>query len=91
MAPDMSSTTDLSTSYDIVIVGGGTAGLVIASRLSEDPNLTVIVIEAGPNKLDDPLITTPGFAGLLYGNPTYDWCFLTEKQVCIPSLWANHP
>ena len=46
--------------YDYLIVGGGTAGLTVASRLSEDPKMTVGVIEAGQNLADDPLIFTPG-------------------------------
>jgi choline dehydrogenase-like flavoprotein len=41
-----------SKQYDYVIIGGGTAGLVVAARLTEDPNITVAVLEAGENRLD---------------------------------------
>jgi choline dehydrogenase-like flavoprotein len=46
--------------YDFLIVGGGTAGLTLAARLTEDPNITVGVIEAGQNRLADPNILVPG-------------------------------
>lgn len=49
-----------SKTYDYVIIGGGTAGLVLAARLTEDPNVTVGVLEAGQNRLADPNILVPG-------------------------------
>ncbi|KAF7970350.1 hypothetical protein HWV62_24322 [Athelia sp. TMB] len=43
-------------SFDYVVVGAGTAGLAVAARLSEDPNVSVAVLEAGPPNLNDPKI-----------------------------------
>lgn len=47
--------------FDYIVVGGGTAGLVVASRLSEDPSISVLVVEAGTDHLDDALVLTPGY------------------------------
>lgn len=49
----------LDLEYDFVICGGGTAGLVLAARLTENPDVNVGVLEAGPNRLGDPLVDTP--------------------------------
>ncbi|KAH8816943.1 hypothetical protein F5884DRAFT_663223 [Xylogone sp. PMI_703] len=69
-----------SKTYDFVIIGGGTAGLVLAARLTEDPSVSVGVIEAGENRSDDPLIQIPGFHAKLYDDPKYDWTFKTVPQ-----------
>ncbi|EMD35377.1 hypothetical protein CERSUDRAFT_116159 [Gelatoporia subvermispora B] len=66
--------------FDFIIVAGGTAGSCLAARLSEDPQVTVALLEAGAAHFDDPLISSPeGFLGQLY-NPEYDWQFTTVPQ-----------
>lgn len=66
--------------FDFVIVGGGTSGLVLASRLSENEQIHVAVIEAGSNRLDDPRVNTPGMANRAQGTDL-DWQFKTIPQV----------
>ncbi|MFI9721493.1 GMC family oxidoreductase [Streptomyces sp. NPDC052396] len=59
---------------DYVVVGGGTAGSVIASRLAEDPGTTVVVIEGGPSDIDRPdVLTLRRWLGLLGGDLDYDY------------------
>ncbi|KAK0652664.1 hypothetical protein B0T16DRAFT_387889 [Cercophora newfieldiana] len=50
--------------FDYIVVGGGTAGLVVASRLTEDSNIQVLVVEAGPDHRDNPLVLTPEFVSV---------------------------
>ena len=83
---DTSSTVDLPEQFDFIIVGGGTAGLVLASRLTEDAHRKVLVLEAGPNRLNDPNIRVPGFSRRTYSNPDYDWNFMSVPQVRILSF-----
>lgn len=70
---------------DIVIVGGGTAGLVLANRLSENENIRVLVLEAGTDRLNDPRIVVPGLAPATYEDPDFDWNFISTPQVLGPS------
>ncbi|RDB17745.1 Pyranose dehydrogenase 3 [Hypsizygus marmoreus] len=65
--------------FDFVVVGGGSAGLALATRLSDNPALTVGVIEAGTER-DDDKILIPGFYGSTLGDPLYDWNFVTAPQ-----------
>ncbi|RMJ16968.1 hypothetical protein CDV36_003311 [Fusarium kuroshium] len=58
--------------YDYVVVGGGTSGLTVANRLSENPGVTVLVLEAGDFDANEDFLTIPGLAGGAVGTK-YDW------------------
>ena len=77
--------------FDYLIVGGGTAGLTVATRLSENAKISVGVIEAGGDRTDDPLILTPGFVLSTFNNPLYDWAFETTPQVHANDRVIGHP
>ena len=66
-------------SFDYIIAGGGSAGCVLANRLSRDPNVSVLLLEAGGK---DNWIWVHIPVGYLYciGNPRTDWCYRTEKE-----------
>lgn len=82
--PTLSSLEDfLKHGFDFVIVGGGAAGLTAAARLSENLNVQIGVLEAGPSNFGDPLIMTPAAYPQTIGNPKYDWKHKTVPQVRI--------
>jgi choline dehydrogenase-like flavoprotein len=70
----------VSAPFDFLVVGGGTAGLAVAARLSEDTNFRVGVLEAGESKLDDPMINVPNLFPQVQFNPTYDWMLKSVPQ-----------
>ncbi|KAH9889211.1 GMC oxidoreductase [Xylariomycetidae sp. FL2044] len=72
------STSSIS-SYDYIIVGGGTSGLVVAKRLSEDPAVSVLVIEAGDSVESNVNVTDPLGYGYAFGTEI-DWAFQTVEQ-----------
>lgn len=73
------SRTSAQTDFDYVIVGAGSAGCVIANRLSADASVRVLLLEAGGPVNGDPAITTPGRWVTLLGSK-YDWGYQTEPE-----------
>ncbi|KAK3075191.1 hypothetical protein LTR53_001722 [Teratosphaeriaceae sp. CCFEE 6253] len=70
-------------SFDYIICGGGLTGLTVASRLTEDPRISVLVIEAGEDRHNDPRV---------YDIRTYGQAFTTELDwnlTSTPVLWQN--
>ncbi|KAK1243245.1 hypothetical protein MKX07_003873 [Trichoderma sp. CBMAI-0711] len=67
------------TYYDYIIVGGGTAGLVLAARLTEDPSKQVLVLEAGEDLTGDARLSVPAMWPTLL-NTDADWKFETIPQ-----------
>lgn len=76
----MSTSTLVPAEADYVIVGGGTAGLVLAARLSQDPNTAVVVLEAGKDRTQDPRVNIPALWTSLMGSDV-DWQYQTSPQV----------
>ncbi|KAJ7250098.1 hypothetical protein B0H12DRAFT_1019399 [Mycena haematopus] len=71
----------MSTSdFDFVVIGGGTSGLVVATRLVEDPAIRVCVLEAGEDVTTKPDFMVPGFGFKNIGKPDVDWGFKSAPQ-----------
>nr|Q3L245.1 RecName: Full=Pyranose dehydrogenase 1; Short=PDH 1; AltName: Full=Pyranose:quinone oxidoreductase 1; Flags: Precursor [Leucoagaricus meleagris]AAW82996.1 pyranose dehydrogenase [Leucoagaricus meleagris]AAW82997.1 pyranose dehydrogenase [Leucoagaricus meleagris]4H7U_A Chain A, Pyranose dehydrogenase [Leucoagaricus meleagris] len=77
--------------YDFIVAGGGTAGLVVASRLSENSNWKVLVIEAGPSNKDAFVTRVPGLASTLGAGSPIDWNYTTIPQDGLDGRSLDYP
>lgn len=75
--------------FDYVVVGGGSAGCVVASRLSEDSSVSVALIEAGPPDLDQVFQVPGRFAELQ--KSSFDWDLATEPEPALAGRRAYLP
>src|SRR6202171_1534310 len=80
----------LEGDFDYIVVGAGTAGCIVANRLSTDRNNHVLVLEAGGN---DNWIWFHIPVGYLFaiGNPRADWMFETEKEAGLNGRSLKYP
>lgn len=76
--------------YDYIIVGAGSAGCVVANRLSADPNNRVLLLEAGGHDLNPWIHIPVGYFKTMH-NPTTDWCYVTEPDPGIANRQLQWP
>ena len=76
--------------FDFIILGAGSAGCVLANRLSENPSNKVLLIEAG-GKDNYPWIHIPvGYFKTMH-NPKTDWCYKTEPDESMNNISIRYP
>src|SRR5262245_50979668 len=77
----------MTASYDYIIAGGGSAGCVLAARLSEDPDIKVLLLEAGGSD-NHPLFHIPaGFARMTKGIASWGWSTVPQKHMQDRVFW----
>ncbi|KAL4914987.1 glucose-methanol-choline oxidoreductase-like protein [Aspergillus aurantiobrunneus] len=80
----------MTISADIIIIGGGTAGLVLAARISENPAVQVLVLEAGQDQTSNSRVLTPALWPALVASDS-DWKFMTEPQAALDGKQIPQP
>jgi choline dehydrogenase len=75
--------------FDYIVIGSGSAGGVVAARLSEDPSVSVLLLEAGPEDDDDMIHLPVGWSTLF--KTRWDWGYQTTSQKYLGGRQAHWP
>jgi choline dehydrogenase len=80
----------VTTTFDYIIVGAGSAGCVLAARLTEDPAVRVLLVEAGPADRSWR-IDMPAAVGSLLSSNRFNWNYVSDPEPCLDGRRLIHP